>query len=404
MCNIFKNDVRKTNVDFLFVCSTADLNVSNGTSCFSRFLAPAMHELREKGFSVECRLWPSLKCDIPKTYYRRLSILLRSETLSRYFLKYFKKPGALIVIGSKYSLCEAAKKLSIPIIETAHGFGLDKDDYIWGIGCRLNPTVDQIIAFDDQTYEVLNSNRISPGKAVRCAHPYISSIIHTAPAVPGVSQLMLDEKSRHVPKLKLGSSALVTLQHGYDGTIDAFSGIIPNGIIHYSLLEVIHESPDINWIIKLHPCQVTNRNLYKKTMHVLRSSLDSLENVSIVARPKYDIMELIASSDFHITMTSGTIIEAALIGVPSIGLCPSLRKEGVMQYAFSYAKHSRMLTLADLNKYSISAAIYRLLSMSTGESGRENFFSLEKNHPLTSDWLASRLTSHQGSFKGHPEI
>jgi hypothetical protein len=56
-------------------------------------------------------------------------------------------------------------------------------------------------------------------------------------------------------------------------------------------------------------------------------------------------------------MGSGSIVEASLMGVPSIALCPSLAKNGILSDAFDYAKAKKLLIKCPLQKEKIVNSI-----------------------------------------------
>ena len=56
-------------------------------------------------------------------------------------------------------------------------------------------------------------------------------------------------------------------------------------------------------------------------------------------------------------MSSGTIVEAALLEIPSIGLCPTLLKSGILSDAFQPADEKGLLVKCPLKKDIIIGAI-----------------------------------------------
>ena len=336
----------------LFICSPSDCFISENGSLRSNVFLPIQTYLDKYRIGYTSLLWRRCKSrassSIPCLLHKHLGPVFKSKILSKLLLQ-FTKPEIVVGIGWSKEFADAAKTLNVPLIEPIHGFGLSREDYVYGINQSVGSPPDVFIVFDDITYDTLSSNKQKRFDVIRCRHSEINA--EPRENVFKNNQCLMRERTKTV---------LITLQHGYDGTHEFLAGILPNGFIHNSLLEVIKTRSDLNWIIKAHPAQLVSPR-WPAILHSLRSHLGSCAHVEFEKYNHESTVSLLGRCDLHITMMSGTIVEADLLGVPSIGLCPTLHTSGIAGDAFIPQRESGMLVCCKLNAALISEEIDRLL-------------------------------------------
>lgn len=375
-------DILKFNkkVDVLFVCSEVDLSIREDKVRYSRYFEPIVQELKKNRKNIEFATWdkPKYKKDIVD--YKWLGLMCITHWTSAIFLKNICKPEIIITIGGYNKFIESAKLNNIKVVELCHGFALDLDDYKWGISKYITPSPSAFVVYDDQTYETLLKNKYKNYDIRRCRHPSFNK---------------LNENNKSIQNLEKNRIALVSLQHGYDGTRDFLKDILPNGIIHESLIEIIKTNKNFYWIIKMHPVQIlgADRDLILKK---LRKIFKDEVNVNFEDYNFTDVALILSRARLHITMMSGTIAESELFKVPSIGLCPTLKFGGVLSKAFDSARSNKLLYLSELKISDIQLLVDKIaLEVDDYQIQVDDFIEAEEENRCASEYIINLISEKQ---------
>lgn len=254
------------------------------------------------------------------------------------------KVKLVISIQPPIELCLAAHELGIKVVEPMHGMNLATSDKIFvsqfeGVEDFLIP--DYFIAFDEQTYQTLQSILINRKvEVLYMTHPWHFECYKTESALIDKSQLI------SISNLQLDKVILLTLQWGYDGEREIFNNIISNGILHESVIEIIKKHQNIFWLIRLHPLQLKGR-FYNRHRKFIAQLCNQFKNTEFVVSSSAPLPLLLKLVNGHLTMCSGAAGEAALLKIPSLMLCPSLREGGELFGSFVHPSIGNFISFGE---------------------------------------------------------
>jgi len=335
--------------DILFVLPDASRSLIFEKKLLSPHVDPLILSL-SKTYRCVCIARPVTMLSKTEIYQKTLSfnwlyILMRSS-LWDFLISRFK-PKMIIGVSLHGALVSAAKKQGCVVIELYHGFGRGNSNSVYfskfSDEDKSGEWPSGIVVFDDQTYATLKEE-LPSSIDVLLARNYWYDFLEFA----GEKHLSGIESSLDGVFSKFDKTCFISLQHGYDGSREHLSGILENGLIHDEVLQLIKEYKDILFVIKPHPVQVASFE-WKEISSFFCLLEEQHNNVVFHSVSKIDVFSLLMLSDFHITMSSGTIFEAGLLNVPSIGLCPTLQKGGLMQDAFKVIEESGLFDRGVLN-------------------------------------------------------
>jgi len=257
------------------------------------------------------------------------------------------RPAMILAVDPSPELCRTARDRGVKIANIAHGFGYPSDCKVHGrlararIRQRAEPHF--FIAFDRVTQKTRKMG--DKGKDTRTL---LSRRCHFPPR----------------PSTRLGGirqrrkkTVLVAMQWGYDGMVPELANILPDGIMASALQKVIRTCPDVTWLIKWHPVQLRDPDLYRRVRNYIKTNL-SIPSNQVVDIDLDPIQDALAMSDLLITMCSMAVYEAAAQGVPSLALCPSLKKGGMFEKLFRDLKKEGILKKTRMRATDIRAAIF----------------------------------------------
>jgi hypothetical protein len=390
-------------IDVLFICHEADLGLYFRGSFLSRLIDPAAISLQAADFFCEKYLWQRVTRTglLHSSYNKRSLRLIFSNTFTAtLFLRYVLSPRLIVSIPVSACLKKASDSLGIPTLEPFHGFGIGPRDHMWRTDQYVQ-TGTHFIAYDDQTVQTLLANQHRYYDVVRCSHPYlaVNQRLHRnlpSPFVRGGKCFSYAYQEREVIDNELSASlsdcVLITLQHGYDGSHPLFQGILPNGFMHESLISVIKQRSDLKWIIRPHPVQMSSSRARQKLFSFLDKAFSDFPNVFYQTCHLFDPVDLLRLSSLHITMMSSAVVEAYLLGVHSICLCPTFRRGGAMETAFDLVRKNGFLHHVSLEEALISDSISHLIcSRATRDSSYQQFCDRESAYPSLAQVCASLL-------------
>ncbi len=277
------------------------------------------------------------KCEV-----RLYSILLRKYS-----------PKIIISIQPPAAMCVAAKRLGICVVEAMHGTNISLSDKVFA--ASMSEPVDElpnvIISFDDVSHNTLSV--LCHGRAIRTLQtrdPWLHLL---------QCQQVRREITLHKPSPER-KAILVTLQWGYDGERDSLSSVIPNGILHPELEEVfvmtINQS--VRYLLRLHPIQMNGPGYrhHRNYIEALCKRYAHLEWEFATNTPLPLVLEGVCG---HITMSSSSVGEALVAGVPTLLLCPTLHEGGENYGLFRELESSGMIDFGGLNAADISSWVLR---------------------------------------------
>lgn len=267
------------------------------------------------------------------------------------------RPKLICAFQATPELCKAAHELNIAVVEPMHGMNLSPDDKIFQnsvIGIDIKALPDAYLAYDDRTYATLCEFLGGRKNAVfRMPHPWHVECQNTKSHIINVM------RSSVVFSTAMATKIVVTLQWGYAGERDSLSNIIPNGIMHPSIEQAIVENPNVLWLLRMHPVQLRARG-YKAHRNYVKALSKTHSNVEWQDATTLPLPTILANVQGHITMSSGTTGEAAIFGVPSLLLCPTLKPGEVHDGWFSELAEDGLVEFGELKSECINNWISRL--------------------------------------------
>ena len=365
--------------DFIILCHDVDRAINLNGKAASQILDPVADELERRGFS--CLRVASLGSSLTgrKAYKHPISLKsikrkIRLKLLIRLLIKR-KKPKinykqkiitrklyeqlifktrikAVLAISPDPILCQIGYYKKIAIIEACHGFGLPPNCPVTGararsrISERFEPSF--YISFDTRTHKTRSEGDV--GKKTK-------SFIAQRPLI----NRELFSQSHGFKELvnSTGKRGLITMQWGYDGEAAFLREIIPDGVMHPALLEIIRRRKNITWLIRYHPMQTRRKEKWKKISTFIKDHFDSNE-ISVIDVSFLPLDFVLSQADFHITMMSGAVYESAFSGVPSIALCPTIHPGGINEEFFTDLEREGMLLKCKLDASVIGRRIDEL--------------------------------------------
>jgi hypothetical protein len=255
-------------------------------------------------------------------------LLKKNNNSKKYIIQYYdnilklSKPKVIFVIGCVPELAIAARNNNILIVEPLHGFGYTKVPWKWSeFNKEYLPNI--IICFDEISG---NSFRELEKKDVRI---YIINSMW-------LSRFKKENWYKLPEEWRLGSnklnnnkkSILVSLTWGYagdHGDKTEFRGILSNGLIPDSIIQIIENTQDnINWYFRLHPKHLRNKNKYAKHFNLLNKLKNNFKNVEWEISSLIPLPLMIETVSGVISMSSMVPYDAAKCGVKSLILCPTI--------------------------------------------------------------------------------
>lgn len=369
-------------VDIVFICADANRGMKKNGKFYAQILDPLVDYCKNNHIS-------HLSISLPFSAMAPLSTYAQSHTINwaYLFLRHRTWPWLLsrkirtkLVVGINIPqfLNNYALNNGIKTIELFHGFGVGESDYIWGryarrsIDAKLEASV--YVTYDKQSYETVRQSLAEKDVAVKFArhHFYDREEYSQLNTI-----IYVEEKIKKVYSNHSNLTILVSLQHGYDGSRSILDGILDNGLLPECLIEFIRASTEVNWILKPHPVQIRSNQWPINQCNLLKE-FEHCKNVSIIDFIEDDVFALLHFVDGHITMSSGTVVEAAMLGVPSLGLCPTLKQGGIMQDAFQNEEAQDLFFRGEMTINCIDEFINNLIKDKDRNSARKNRRHKEK--------------------------
>lgn len=247
---------------------------------------------------------------------------VENDPLIKFHSYLFEKINVKIIFGIQPSIemCIAAKIAKVKIIDIQHGVissdenlsehyyspkyrshinNIGWPDYIF---CRNRQSVNEVSKLNAYTKPLLIGN--------------LNKFFY--------KNIYLNKKENILFKIKR-KTFLFTFQPFYESKSFSSENLHHNIIFPTALLELILSS-NYNFILKLHPSQIQNKNLFKLHMTAFNNLFSECNNVDFIVCNKEPLEYSLSNSDIHITYNSASIFDAIDYGLKTILLDNNLSR------------------------------------------------------------------------------
>lgn len=253
-----------------------------------------------------------------KRIFRNGSLKLKNEQndpMIQFYSHLFEKLKLKIIFGIQPSIeiCIAAKTNNINIVDIQHGVidvKVNKESY-YSLNKRIN----------------LNNNGWPDFIFCRNIHSFneiMNLKNHTKPLMIGsLSKFFYDKiylKNEELPLFKTKrKTILFTFQPSYESKSFCSNNLQHKIVFPTVLLNLILNSKSkYNFILKLHPIQIKNKDLLKPHMNALSNLFLKCDNVDFIINNQKPLEYSLANSDLHITFNSASLFDAFDYGLKTI--------------------------------------------------------------------------------------
>lgn len=332
--------------DVIVFCHDNDRAIDLNGKAYSPILDSYVEELIKSGLSVQSLAHPWSKIVGKKAFndpivFNRsyfIAMVLDKVTKKQYTKKLYKNiilksnSKRIVTIGCNDELCKAAHELGVLHVEILHGIGYTPMP--WGWDKKTKESLPQEIYTLDlvstETFKELEKHDI---KVTQIQHPFLKKFTPE-------NLINLPNEWVVSPGKENRKSILVSLQWGYAPNLDCypeFAGVLEeNGLFPEELLTVIkNTSKDIFWRFRFHPIHYRNQKKYKKHFDFIQNIIDKYQCGEWKESTFKPLPSVLSQCTGHITMSSMSSYEAAYMGVPTLALCPTLKKGRIYESFFN---------------------------------------------------------------------
>lgn len=346
----FKDNINSiTPCDVLFFCHDVDRGITLNNQAYSPLIDSIKDDLESKGYKCLSIAHPWSKITGIAGYGEPINInsyFLFAKIIKKIFgrfgftpeLKLYEiiimkaKPKIIITIGLSNALCEVARRTGVFHVELLHGIGYTPIPWDWDRKEKRN-LPQGILSLDPVSTKTFSELKKHDVLIKEVAHPFLRRFDEIN--ISNIPPEWLPNKTKE----RYDKEILVSLQWGYtDGIdeIDAFKGILPNGLFYKEIEKVIKLTcKTVYWRFRMHPVQYRQPKKYKKIFDFIKSFVESNENCDWEESTYIPLPGLLMQCSGHITMLSMVSYEAAYLGVPTLALCPTLRNDGAYKTMFN---------------------------------------------------------------------
>ena len=329
-------------VDYLFICHDVHRHSQIEGKLYAPLIDPIIQELSEFGrcltlaapFSrlrgdncfgdVRVSNFNVLLALLKRVLVRKSPKLLRIEgdPLVNAYLRTLNqlRPSVLIGIQPSIELCSAARKLGITVFDMQHGVISDVNYY----SITKRQPFEQL-GWPDA---VLCWDKVSADRVNKISSGHVKSRIIGNPAYHSKYGVHIrnHRRSEKIRNQKYKTTILITLTYqDFDSRISYlrnFSDEFFVGIgIPKQLVDLINNSPEIFWRIRLHPVQIKFNQ--QKVHEFLDRTFVKSENIDWIHFSAVPLSTALSECSGHITVDSAASVDAAQNGVPTLLVsCP----------------------------------------------------------------------------------
>lgn len=270
--------------------------------------------------------------------YGREPLYIKRKSISSYIIYYWLlhkyRPKAIIAIAPPIEFCKAAKTFGIKMIEPLHGLGYS-EEIPWGYKERRNAELpSHLISFDRTSTSTFSALKKKGIQIIEMDHPWYNTEIGKKYVAEKKVLNFLPSDHKKYKKI-----ILLSLVWGFGddvGVHKEFEGILKdNHLIPKELEEFIFESKDeVFWCIRRHPVQLRS-DYYDYQIPFLDNLVKKGANVEWRMSSTCSLDAILPHIDGHVTMHSMTSYEAALYGVKTLTLCPTILSGKIHERRFS---------------------------------------------------------------------
>ena len=245
--------------------------------------------------------------------YRSRSLKnINHDPLIKFYIKLYKKLKLKIIIGIQPSteMCIAAKLSKIKIIDVQHGIvSTDETNGYYSPGKRFHTKntgwPNYIFCRNKQSFnEVLKLKNYTKPLLIGNLNKFFYENIY----------LNTQENILFKTKRK---TFLFTFQPFYESKTFSSTNLHHKIVFPSALLKLILSS-NYNFILRLHPSQIQNKNLFKLYMTALNNLFSECNNVDFIINNKEPLEYSLLNSDIHITYNSASLFDAFDFGLKTI--------------------------------------------------------------------------------------
>lgn len=274
------------------------------------------------------------------------------------------KAKFVIALNTPKGLSQAGRNLNRPILELMHGIGYTEgSSYLQRFKKNPNSLPSHILTLDKITTQNLLKININNIKIIEINHPWYKNIGTQKNKLAEVQYSKYQELSRISSYFK--KSIIVSLQWGYDGTIDGFPKL-PDGLLVNELLPLIELTKEsVFWMIRRHPVQIRSPH-YDHQIDKLDDIVSKYPNCEWRLSTTCPLNYLCQIADGHITMSSMTAYDCSLMGVKTTFVCPSLKhnEDNTEQLPYRDLIENGFAILSELDYPSLEQWIYSVNKIS----------------------------------------
>lgn len=322
--------MKKLKCDCLLVCGKVNRGLIINNKLYSQILDTIGDELNKIGVSTVTIGSEHENFKIEKSFYGiviDLSLVLLQKRffykilnfsnngisfLEKFYLDIFKilKPKYIIGILPSPHLCISAKKLGIKVFDIQHGVIGSYENEFYTLKYRekyfQNGWPDYILSWNQDTSDWINKN----------LNKYTNSFCIGNPAIIKFNEISIngfykEQNLEYYNQYLYNNKKKILLTLGYD--------LIKYGVnsqfgLTKELVEVIKQSENYCWLIRIHPVILRYKNndlikILNKEFYNIKSRVEW--NLSSTLPLPIILKEI----DFHITTISATCLEADLYGI-----------------------------------------------------------------------------------------
>lgn len=323
--------------DVLLFCHDVDRGLILNGLAYSPLIDSIYEEFISKNIKCQAVSLPWSKLGLKNTANKSLLFnrnyfieriknkIFNLKDLSAYNFIFQKSQARFAIgIGLSSDLCLAAKRNNVTTVEILHGIGYTFIPWGWD-KLNANELPSKLLVLDDISKETFKPLECRGLSVIKVPHPFYRKINDPNYITP--SEWAYNENHGN-------KNILITLQWGYNGEESELIGILNNGMFYEELEMLIKKRSDFFWHFRLHPAQMKSA-MSNCAISFMRNFSSRYKNVIWEKTSVVPLASVAAVCDAHITMNSMSCYDVAMLGLPSLVLCPVTRDDGIYKDYFA---------------------------------------------------------------------